>query len=216
MLELLGSGMPVTGLAATQEFLDEHRALVSATSAEILVATEAQLVQAGTFASNKAALAWAPIPEAPSALPSQSWVLALDDVRDPGNLGTLLRIADWYGLKEVVCSPTTAELWNPKVLHASMGSFTRVRVWYLPLETYLPQANRPVFGALLDGENVHTQEFTAEGILLMGNEAQGIAPDLMPHITHQVSIPRFGGAESLNVAAATAVLCDNLRRHQPH
>ena len=215
VLELLGSEWPVAGVAATEEFIRENSTLLEVKGVELLEASEAQLVQMGTFASNRGALAWAPIPNAPESLPTAPWVLALDDIRDPGNLGTLLRIADWYGLHEIVCSTTTAELYNPKVLHASMGSFTRVKVWYQDLTEYLPASQRPVYGAYLEGDNVHSLNFAERGVLLMGNEAQGIHPDLEALVTQKVHIPQFGGAESLNVASATAVICDNLRRNHP-
>lgn len=213
MLELLASDWTVTGLAATSEFLAEYQALISTRKVEVFTANETQLVQMGTFSSNNAAIAWAPLPASPSQLPTSPWVLALDDVRDPGNLGTLLRIADWYGFDEVVCSTTTVDLFNPKVLHASMGSFTRVPVWYQDLEGFLEKTDRPVFGAYLEGDSVHSFAFPDKGVLLMGNEAKGIAPNLTPHVGHKIHIPQFGGAESLNVAAATAVICDNIRRH---
>lgn len=211
--ELLASDWPMAGLAATEAFLQECQTFLGLRpKLEVFPATEAQLVQAGTFASNKAGIAWAPIPKRPTELPTAPWLLALDDIRDPGNLGTLLRIADWYGFQQIICSPTTAELYNPKVLHASMGSFTRVTVWYQDLANFLPKLQRPVHGAYLDGDNVHELSFSEQGVLLMGNEANGISPALASLVTQKVHIPQFGGAESLNVAAATAVICDNLRR----
>ena len=142
-------------------------------------------------------------------------VIALDDVRDPGNLGTIIRIADWYGIKKLVLSPQTAEFYNPKVLQASMGSFTRVSFFYEKLETVFERWKRPVYGAFLEGENLHQLTRLDPGIILMGNESKGISSELKPWVTQKVTIPGFGHAESLNVAIATAIICDNFKRLLP-
>ena len=143
--------------------------------------------------------------------------LALDGVQDPGNMGTIIRIADWYGIKTIICSETTADAYNPEVVHASMGSIARVRMIYTPLQpllSSLPQ-HYPVYGTLLHGENIYTTQLTKHGIIVMGNEGNGIGKETQQHITRSLTIPRFNadeGPESLNVAIATAIVCSEFRR----
>ena len=168
---------------------------------------------AGTFQSNQAGMAVVEMPDLPGLqLQSGELTLALDDVRDPGNLGTIIRVADWYGITQVVCSPTCADVYNPKVINASMGSFTRVNLWYKQLEALLSQSTQPVYGALLQGENIYESPLKPEGILLMGNESKGVSPELASLVDRAVHIPRRGRAESLNVSVATAVILDNFYR----
>ena len=170
-------------------------------------------MRTGTLQSNNAALAVAITPEnRPFSLQTNEYALALDRISDPGNLGTLLRIADWYGINKVFCNLNTAELYNPKVIAASMGSFTRVQVFYCDLESEIITQKLPVYGAFLEGDDVHGVHFSEGGILLMGSEAHGVGENLEKLVTQKVFIPRYGGAESLNVAIAAAVIIDNIRR----
>ncbi len=143
---------------------------------------------------------------------SSDFMLALDGVQDPGNMGTILRLADWFGIDHIICSPNTVDLYNPKVIQASMGAFLRVTVSYTDLLTYFNDYQGPVYGALLEGKNVYQSELQARGILLMGNEGKGISKELINAITHPVTIPRFGGAESLNVSVATGILLSEFKR----
>lgn len=210
--ELLKSGLEVEYLLLTTDFKRELE-LALTLRGEVIEVNEKELVQAGTFQSNNAGLAIACMPEeSPLTIGEEELVIALDDIRDPGNLGTIIRIADWYGITKVVCSKECADVFNPKVVNASMGSFTRVQVWYEELSDFLPKTNQTVYGALLEGENIYQSELNPSGILLMGNESKGIQQDLIPLITQPVHIPRRGGAESLNVSVATAVILDNFFR----
>ena len=136
--------------------------------------------------------------------------LALDTLQDPGNLGTIIRIADWFGIAQIVASPNTADVYNSKVLQATMGSFLRVNIFYTPLHAFLAQADVPVFGALLNGVNIHTVPKPQEAVLVIGNESRGINDTLMPYITKPVTIPRLGNAESLNAAVATGIILSRL------
>jgi len=140
------------------------------------------------------------------------FILALDAVQDPGNMGTIMRMADWYGVKKIVCSKNTVDCYNPKVIQASMGAFLRIEVSYLDLNTYLSETQLSIYGALLEGENVYQQQLRPNGILLMGNEGKGISKELLPLITNPISIPRRGQAESLNVSVATAILLSEFFR----
>lgn len=141
------------------------------------------------------------------------FLLALDAVQDPGNMGTIMRLADWFGVSKIICSRTTVDVYNPKVIQASMGAFLRIQVEYTDLQSYFQNTRLPVFGALLEGENIYKITVQPEGILLMGNEGNGISEELKPFITHPVSIPRRGGAESLNVSIATGILLSEFFRN---
>ena len=138
------------------------------------------------------------------------WTLALDGVQDPGNMGTIIRTADWFGIKEIICSQNTVDCFNPKVIQSTMGSIFRVNVRYENLEEYFDKESRPIYGALLEGENMHTITPPKEGILLMGNEGSGISSELIAAISHPIHSPGSGGAESLNVAVATGILLSKL------
>lgn len=145
-------------------------------------------------------------------------VLALDDVRNPGNMGTIIRLADWFGITDVVCSESSADCFNPKVVQATMGAILRVRVHYTDLPHFLGIAARsemPVYGTFLDGEAIGEAHLTEQGIILMGNEGHGISPDCMKHVTRKLFIPPYPadrrGSESLNVAIATGIVCHLFR-----
>ncbi len=142
-------------------------------------------------------------------------ILVLDDIKDPGNLGTIIRLCDWFGVQQLVCSLETVDCYNPKVVQASMGSLTRVPVVYTDLETYLSSTTLPIYTSLLAGENVYQTTLKNSAILVMGNEANGISDAIQHFATHQLNIPHFGKiaqTESLNVAMATAVLLSEFRR----
>ncbi|TEW67981.1 RNA methyltransferase [Mucilaginibacter phyllosphaerae] len=136
--------------------------------------------------------------------------LVLDGVQDPGNLGTIIRTADWFGITNIICSEDTVDAYNPKVVQATMGSLARVNIVYTNLAGLISAAKLPVFGTLLNGDNIYTTNFGTEGLLIMGNEGNGIRPDIQPLVTKAITIPRIGKAESLNVAIATAICCSQL------
>ena len=140
--------------------------------------------------------------------------LALDGVQDPGNVGTIIRIADWYGIDTIYCSLDTADCWSPKVVQATMGSIARVPIIYCDLARLLREAAVPVYGTVLDGDNIYSQQLSKEGIVVMGNEGNGISAPIRQLLTHRLLIPQVRpGAESLNVAVATAIVCSEFRRH---
>jgi TrmH family RNA methyltransferase len=150
----------------------------------------------------------------PLAMPdfSNRFTLVLDGIQDPGNMGTLIRIADWFGITQVIASEDSVEFYNPKVIQSTMGSFLRVNLWYASLSSILQSPKVPVFGALLSGKDIHTQSPITEGMLIIGNESKGISTSLMPFINHPVSIPRQGGAESLNAAVAAGIIISHLKK----
>lgn len=143
--------------------------------------------------------------------------VALDDVRDPGNLGTIIRLCDWFGITDLICSEETVDVYNPKVVQATMGSLTRVNVFYTNLPKYLRKYELPILGTFMDGENIYKQQLPNEGIIVMGNEANGISKEIEHLVTQKIAIPRFGAlqqTESLNVATATAIILSEFKRNE--
>jgi TrmH family RNA methyltransferase len=211
--ELIHSDFEITHLLFTAEYAEANREVLRLASGTHYEVSESVLADTGSFQTNRGALAVAKMKPSFSfeAEPGEL-LLALDDVRDPGNVGTIIRIADWYGIRKIWLSLQSADWYNPKVLHASMGSFTRVQMQYVDLGFKLKHQRLPVFGAFLDGQNIHQMQLRMEGILVMGNESNGISKEVEALIGQRIRIPAFGSAESLNVAIATAVICDNFRR----
>ncbi|WP_250433070.1 TrmH family RNA methyltransferase [Hanstruepera flava] len=154
----------------------------------------------------------------PEILPIDHYglIVALDDVRDPGNLGTIIRLCDWFGIRDLVCSSETVDCYNPKVVQATMGSITRVNITYTNLEQVFSENDSQVFGAFMDGKNVYQYNLPQKGVLVLGNEANGISRSIERLVTERISIPRFGSlqaTESLNVATATAILLSEFKRN---
>ncbi len=145
---------------------------------------------------------------------NQPYSIILDGIRDPGNLGTIIRICDWYGITNLFASKDSAEFYNPKVISASMGSFKRIRFQEIDLEVLFEKyPSIPKLGAFLDGENIHEFKFPKNGFIILGNESQGIRENLKSFISKKITIPRFGNAESLNVGISTGIILDNLKRN---
>jgi len=161
-------------------------------------------------------IAMVKIPEQPVLDESElkgKFSLVLDGIQDPGNMGTIIRTADWFGIQHIICSDNTVDIYNPKVVQATMGSLAHLNVYYTDLETFLPEIKLPIFGALLNGENIYQTNFGTEGLLVMGNEGNGIRLEIIKLIQHSVAIPGAGKAESLNVGIATAIFCSEISRN---
>ena len=212
----------VEGVKVVNEFLDSsfelHLLFSMDNSFEYIEdkvsITETELKKASHLVNPNRVLAIFKIPET-SAPNSQGLILALDAINDPGNLGTIIRLCDWFGISQLICSSDTVDCYNPKVVQASMGSLTRVQLNYIDLSSYLEETDLPIFIADMDGENVYQSKLPNEGILVMGNEANGISQEVQELATNVISIPRFGNlqqTESLNVATATAILLSEFRR----
>lgn len=213
--ELLQSGYKVQTLIGVPVFIETLEDYPEIQKIpEVIETDEKSLSKAGHLQTNNAALAIVEIPSTPTLPPQpEGYLLALDDVKDPGNLGTILRIADWYGIEHVVCSPETTDAYSPKVISASMGSFLRVNVLYQELGPFLEQSKTDVYAAYVgEGNSVHHTDFGKTGILLMGSESHGINSKLEPYVTQKINIPSYGSAESLNVSVSTGIICDNLLR----
>ncbi len=176
--------------------------------------TEAELKKLSSLKSPNTSLAVFEIPVRP-AFHFERLIVALDAIRDPGNLGTIIRLCDWFGVSQLLCSQDTADCYNPKVVQASMGSLARVNIHYGPLLDFFKKSKLPIFGACLDGENVYWEKLPESAILVLGNEANGISEEVLQLLTHRITIPRFGAlqkTESLNVATATAILLSEFKR----
>jgi TrmH family RNA methyltransferase len=213
IIQLLQSDYEVTMLVGTPTFLSKHATLLQNKVIETFEATPALLHSLGTLQENTSGLAVAVIPQPTMPrISDYQYGLVLDGISDPGNLGTIIRIADWYDIAAVICSPRSVDLYNPKVLQASMGSFLNIPVYYTPLADYLAIVSLPVIGTFTVGMSLHDAitPRPASGLIVIGNETHGISDELLPYIQHRLSIPRYGKAESLNAAVATAVVCDHL------
>jgi len=175
----------------------------------------AELDKISTLQTPQGFLALVHIPKnrelALKALKNQ-FTLVLDGVQDPGNMGTIIRTADWFGFKNIICSADSVEVFNPKTVQATMGSLARVNIYEADLPALLEKNTIPVFGALLDGESIYKTQWGAEGLVILGNEGKGISAEVIKKINKPVTIPRIGEAESLNVAVSAAIFCAELVR----
>ncbi|WP_025763876.1 TrmH family RNA methyltransferase [Dyadobacter tibetensis] len=216
VIELIQSDYEIEFVLVTDEFRQKYATILSGHTAPLESVSQKDLEGVGTFQTNDSCLAVAKLKNnMPLERESGEYLLALDDIRDPGNLGAIIRIADWYGISKIICSKDTTDWYNPKVIAASKGSFTRVQPYYTNLEEYFMQQPESTFiaGAFLGGDSLHRFDFPGEGgFIVMGNESNGIGEGVSRFISHRITIPRFGEAESLNVGMATAVIIDNLRR----
>ena len=175
---------------------------------------EPDMKRISALSSPSSCLAIFKIPQA-TEIDTKGLTVALDDIRDPGNLGTIIRLCDWFGVTQLLCSQETVDVYNPKVIQATMGSITRVKVNYVDLNDYVLQSPLPVFGTFMDGKNLYREVLPKEAILILGNEANGISAELEKSIKNRIAIPRFGNiqkTESLNVATATAIFLSEFRR----
>lgn len=174
-----------------------------------------ELEKISTLNTPQDVLAVLRIPEH-SPIPSNDlkghFVLVLDGIQDPGNMGTIIRTADWFGIHQLVCSNDTVEAYNPKVVQASMGSLARVKVTYTDLLPFIEEQNMPVYAAALDGESIYDIDFRSEGLIILGNEGNGIREEILKNARFKVTIPRFGSTESLNVAVSAGIFCAEIRR----
>ncbi|MFL9831307.1 RNA methyltransferase [Flavobacterium sp. ST-87] len=207
--ELLDSNFELEHLYTTQYDFEE----VSGTKKSLI--HENDLKKISALATPNSCLAVFKIPQE-KEIATSGLIIALDDIRDPGNLGTILRLCDWFGVRQVVCSKETVDIYNPKVVQATMGSITRVNVAYVDLEHYIAETDLTVFGTFMDGENIYQSNLPQQGVIIMGNEANGISERVEELIGKRISIPRFGDlqkTESLNVATATAIVLSEFKRN---
>ncbi|MFL1013013.1 TrmH family RNA methyltransferase [Flavisericum labens] len=204
--ELLESSLKLHALFTTKSFNIDAK--------DETVISEKDLKRISFLKTPNTALAVFEIPNE-QPVNNKGLILILDAVSDPGNLGTIIRLCDWFGIKDLVCSNHTVDCFNPKVVQATMGSITRVNIIYVDLKVFLNTYDGSVFGAFMDGKNVYSSNLPKRGALVMGNEANGISKEIEAIVTERLAIPRFGdlqAAESLNVATATAILLSEFKR----
>ena len=213
--ELFISDFEIVNIFATAAYINKNAKLLSDNQLTSLVieSSDEELKKAGTLQNNNSVIAVAKC-KTYSLPPAEKdgLILVLDQVGDPGNLGTIIRVADWYGIKHLVCSPDCADIYNPKVIAATMGSFSRVQVSHTDLHEYLKSQEKPIFGAFLEGKNIHHSQLPSNALIVMGSESHGISDVVAKLVTDKITIPNFGQAESLNVAMATGIILDNFKR----
>lgn len=211
--ELLASDFAVTMICGTREFFDRHGKNIKQNVTETIEAEPSELQTLGTVETNDAALAVARMkPNTRPTIKAEEYALVLDDIRDPGNLGTIIRTADWFNVKHIIASEETADFYNPKVIRSTMGSFCRVKLYYTSIKDFISASKHMVYGTFLGGRDVHEMNFAPGGLIVIGNESNGISRDVEKLVTERVTIPRYGHAESLNASIAAAIILDNLRR----
>lgn len=217
VLDLLAAGLKADRLIATTEWLGEHS-----------LPGGAEIIEVSCDEMRRASLQQAPQGimgifhqprhETDTTIPERELCLALDNVQDPGNLGTIIRIADWFGIDNIFCSHGTADAFNPKTVQATMGAIGRVKVHYVDLPSFIEtiKEKAPLYGTFLDGDNIYEKELTNRGVIIMGNEGNGISEECGRHITERLFIPNYPAgretSESLNVSVATAIICSEFRR----
>ena len=211
VLDFLSGPLVVKELYATEKWLTKHQGKFSGVKSEVVSLKEMEMISALKNPSEVLTVVEKPGVILPDISLINNYVLVLDNIKNPGNLGTIIRTADWFGIKDIVCSEETVDAFNPKVVQATMGSLARVRVHYTNLAAWLTGKpdSLPVFGAVLHGDDIRKSEKPGKGILLIGSEAHGISKKLYPFIDKPVRIPAApgAGAESLNAAVATAIVC---------
>jgi RNA methyltransferase, TrmH family len=208
--ELLAENrMPVKEIYALQSWADEHAS--SADGINITVITEDELAKISQLSTPNQVVALVEKAKEPVLKPSGKVSLVLDGIQDPGNLGTIIRIGDWFGIDQIICSNDCADQYNPKVVQATMGSLSRIKLQYTdPVSWLSGNKSIPVYAAALDGKDIAGIPVITEGIIIIGNEARGIRPEVMKLATERITIPKKGKAESLNAAVATGIILSKL------
>lgn len=206
---------------ASPEWIERNISILNQSRIEITEASMAEIKKVSNLVTPQAVIALASIPHLPfsSEILLNTPVLAFESIRDPGNLGTIIRTADWFGIRHIVCTPDSTDLYNPKVVQSTMGAITRVQVHYQDLEALLKSGElkgKSIFGTFMEGENLYETSLEPDPLILFGNESRGLSDQLSPLIKRRITIPSFSpvgrGSESLNVASSVAVVCSELRR----
>ncbi len=218
VLEIIGH-LPCRYLVATAEWFNQWGSRLADVD-NLIVVTQSEIARLSQQKSPQSVLAVFSMPvwRDKQPQPTRGLYLALDCVQDPGNLGTIIRLADWYGISDLFCSRDTVDVFNPKVVQATMGALVRVAVHYVDLADFLRNSSLPVYGTFLDGENIYNGDLAGDAIIVMGNEGNGISPQVAQTVTRRIFIPQFPAdrstVESLNVGVAAAITVAEFRRRQ--
>jgi len=206
--EIINSSLKIEYVFATKDWIDEN----SKTDANEI--TPGELKQISALKTPQDVICVVNIPDVDNDIPEiNGLTLALEDISDPGNMGTILRIADWFGISNVICSDSCVDIYNPKVVQASMGSIARVNVHYTNISSFVSNNNdHPVYVMVMDGEDLYKQKLPQNAIVIIGNESKGISSGLLALIENKITIPSYGKAESLNAAVAAGIVCAEFRR----
>lgn len=206
--EWLASGAYINTIVALPHWITQNQQLIARHQEAVVVEVEEHQLQAISnlqTANNVLLVIRKPIYKMPEKF--NDWCFVLDDIQDPGNMGTIIRIADWFGVKNIIASPGSADYYNPKVIQAAMGGHLRVALHTSDITTVVRNAGVPVYAAVLDGDNIYKLTKPEKGIILIGNESKGISKPLQQLATQKITIPRIGGAESLNAAVSAGIIC---------
>jgi TrmH family RNA methyltransferase len=211
--ELVKSDFKIDFIVLSETQLALQKELAEKSKATIYIVEAETIQKLSTLVNNQVGFAVVHQKHFPEFTINDRYTIVLDGIRDPGNLGTIIRICDWYGFKQLVLSEDCTEFYNPKVIISTMGSFSRLEFSYVDLPTFFaahPQIKK--IGAVLSGENIHHYQFPEKGFIILGNESNGIREEIIDTLDERITIPAFGAAESLNVGISTAVIADNLKR----
>jgi len=214
--EILYSNLNIVELYHTKDWY--HPRMEKVNVSTLVTSDEMRSISALTTPSHVLAVIEIPKYDIADIDPQNQLIIALDTIQDPGNLGTIIRLADWFGIDSILCSTDTVDIFSPKVVQASMGAITRVKVFYCHLASELAKTkgDAPIYGTFMEGENIYTTNLNSTGIIIMGNEGKGISPEIEKLVTQKIHIPTFAKdrsiVESLNVAMATAIVCSEFRR----
>lgn len=206
--EWLESAEKIQIIAGLEDYLNENKKLLAQhPGASIITVSEEELKSISSLQTPNKVLLVVSDATMASLEDIDDWCIALDGVRDPGNMGTILRIADWFGIQHVVCAPDCVDAWSPKVVQAAMGAHLRVKIYETELTAFVKNSRLPALAATLGGDNVYDFKKIEKGILIIGNEAKGVHQELIDLCAHKLTIPRTGGAESLNAGVSAGILC---------
>lgn len=212
MAELPSPGIRVLSVYGIGEWVEKHQKSFEDAKAEVIRVTPKELERLSNLITPNQVVALCQIPSRDiSEIGHDGVILALDGIRDPGNMGTIIRTADWFGINKIICSSDCVDLYNPKTIQATMGSFTRVKVYYTDLPAYLSNFDQEIYATVLDGKSIWDLQ-SKQGVFLIGNESNGIRPEVMQYATQHISIPSSGKAESLNAAIAAGIVMAHLQR----
>ncbi|MCB0700328.1 MAG: RNA methyltransferase [Chitinophagales bacterium] len=204
--EWLMSDWNIKMIVATADWVEQNHQLVTKHNAELFTVPDHELKNVSTLQTPNKVLLVVSMAKQTSEVGAGDWSIALEHIQDPGNMGTIIRIADWFGIKHIIASEDCVEFFNPKVVQAAMGGHIRVSLHEAKLKELISKTEQPVYAAALDGDDIYSLTDVKPGIILIGNESKGLSQDLLDTASQKVTIPRKGGAESLNAAVATGIL----------
>jgi RNA methyltransferase, TrmH family len=207
-LEWLSADIKIGMIVATADWADSNHSVISKhVEAELHIVKESELASISALQTPNKVVLVVPFSEKIDVPVLKEWYIALDDIQDPGNMGTIIRIADWFGIRHIVCSPGCVDVYNPKVVQSAMGGHLRVNIYESNLLPFLQSNPLTKFAATLNGENVYHMERQEAGVLVIGNESKGVSDDVLSVVSKRITIPRKGGAESLNAGVSAGILC---------